>query len=421
MQYKKHNIDGIDIHIIKTNKFKSIYISTVLINKFKKENLTNNFVLRKLLTTSSKKLKNEIEVTRKVSELYNSGIVISNDVVNETITTNFDMEVLEDKYTEDGLLENALNYYFDTILYPNIINDEFEKENFDLAIKTATTYYESEKENKNKYAVDNAFLLIDDEFLKYNRNGYMDDLKNITRKSIATYYKELLDKANVSIFLIGNINEEKVLNIIRNNINGKFKNNNNYFKNITFTEKTKSIEKEDIEKNNQSILVMIYKILNLTDRERNVVLPVFNRIFGVGTNSKLFKNVREKNSLCYDIRSTVSRSSIMTIQSGIDFKNKEKCIELINQELTNMKNGNISDEEFNEAINFRRKSLKQFEDYNDSILYIKESNILFNNDDLDDRNKQLDTIKKEEIIELSKKIYLNITYLLKGDNENGQD
>ena len=86
-----------------------------------------------------------------------------------------------------------------------------------------------------------------------------------------------------------------------------------------------------------------------------------------------------------------------------------------------MKNGNISDEEFNEAINFRRKSLKQFEDYNDSILYIKESNILFNNDDLDDRNKQLDTIKKEEIIELSKKIYLNITYLLKGDNENGQD
>ena len=60
MDYKKYDLDNISIHFIKTDKFKSIYISTVLINEFKKENLTKNFVLRKLLTTSSKNLKNEV-------------------------------------------------------------------------------------------------------------------------------------------------------------------------------------------------------------------------------------------------------------------------------------------------------------------------------------------------------------------------
>ena len=136
MQYKKYNINNIDIYSIKTDKFKSIYISTVLLNEFKKEYLTKNFVLRRLLTTSSEKLKNEVEVSKKVLELYNAGIVISNGFDNNVITTNIDMEVLEDKYTENGLLENALNYYFDTIFNPNIIDNKFEENNYNLVIES---------------------------------------------------------------------------------------------------------------------------------------------------------------------------------------------------------------------------------------------------------------------------------------------
>ena len=180
MKYTKYELDNLDVHFIKTDKFKSIYISMVLINEFNKENLTKNFILRKLLTTSSKNLKNEIEVTTKVCDLYNSGIVISNNLVNNVITTNIDMEVLEDKYTEDGLLKKALDYYFDTIFNPNIIDGKFEKSNYDLVIKNVSNYYEKEKENKRRYAVNNAFSMLDENQLKYNINGYFEDLKNIT-------------------------------------------------------------------------------------------------------------------------------------------------------------------------------------------------------------------------------------------------
>lgn len=45
---------------------------------------------------------------------------------------------------------------------------------------------------------------------------------------------------------------------------------------------------------------MLFKLSDITDRERNVILPLFNRIFGLGSDSKLFKNVREKIiSVCY--------------------------------------------------------------------------------------------------------------------------
>ena len=420
MKYKQIKLNNYNLHLIKTDKFKSTFISLTLINDFKKESLLKNFILRKLLITSSKNLKDETEVTKKVCELYNSGIAVSNNILNNVIVTNFDMEVLQDKYTEEGLFYNALDYFFDTIFNPNIIDGKFEKNNYDIVMNSVKDYFEREKENKMKYAYDNAYSLMDEENLKYPINGQKEDLKNINEKVMADYYNELIKSANANLFMIGNINEEELLNYLKNNKNINFYKNENNYINGTFSENTTLKTKETKEKNNQSILILIYKILNLTKRERNEVVPIFNRIFGVSSNSRLFKVIREKNSLCYTIRSSCSRTnSLLTIESGITYKNKDKVLELINKELDDIKNGNITDEEFKEAIDFRKKNLKQFDDYIDSLLFAKQSNILFDNDDLDERRKQVDTVTKEEIVNLANKIKLSVDYILKGDKDNG--
>jgi len=419
MKYKKIEKDNYNIHLIKTDKFKSIFVSLVLINDYKKESLLKNFILRKLLTTSTKSLKNEIEVTKKVCDLYNSGILITNGVPNNVISTTFDMEVLEDKYTENGLLYNALDSFFDYIFNPNIIDGKFEKNNYDIVIKYVKDYFDKEKENKVKYAFDKAYSLMDEENLKYSINGNKEDLKDINEKVMADYYKELISNANANLFVVGNIDEKELINYLDKNKNIKFYKNDNKYTDGIFKENTSLKKGETTEKNNQSILILIYKVLNLTKRERNVIFPVFIRIFGGSSNSRLFKNVREKNSLCYSIRSSYSRNnSIVTVESGISYKNKDKVIKLVDDELKSIQNGNINDEEFEEAIKFRRKNLKQFYDYIDSINYIKQSSILFGNDDLEKRIEEVETVKKEELIELSKKIELNVEYILKGDKDN---
>ena len=418
MKTKKIELDNYNVYLMKTNKFKSIFISLVLINDFDKDYLLKNFVLRKLLTTSSKSLKDETEVTKKVCDLYNSGIVISNSIVNNVISTNVDMEVLEDKYTEEGLFYNALDYFFDSIFNPNIINGKFEKNNYDLVIKSVQEYFDRQKESKVGYAYDNAYALMDEENLKYPLNGKKEDLININEKVMADYYKDFIKNANANLFIIGNIDEKALIHYLKNNKNIKFYENENKYANCIFKENTKIKIGETKEKNNQSILILIYKIINLTKRERNVILPVFTRIFGGYSNSRLFKQVREKNSLCYNIRSSFSRtSSTMTIESGISSKNKDKVIELINKELDEIKNGNITDDEFNEAINFRKKNLKQFDDYIDSLSCIEQSSILFDNDNLIKRRKEVDTVTKDEISKLANKIQLNVEYILKGDKD----
>ena len=65
--------------------------------------------------------------------------------------------------------------------------------------------------------------------------------------------------------------------------------------------------------------------------------------------------------------------------------------------------------------------LNSFLDENTSILYSNVSKILTNNDDIDERIKNLETVTKDEIVEFSKKINLNIIYMLEGTNKNAED
>lgn len=419
MEYKKYEYDNYIVHLLKTDKFKSIFVSLFLINKFEKESLTKNSLLRGLLTSSSKSLKNETEVLKKEYDLYNSNVCISNNIYNNVITTDFNIDFLEDKYTEEGLMKKALDYFFDKIFIPNIKDGKFEETNYDLAVKSLNEYYIRKKENKDRYAYLKAKELLDLEQLKYDINGYKEDLEKITNEEMVSYYNNLFKEAHSNIFVIGNFNEEELLKIINEKVEGKLYKNDNIFKLNDIKENSKLKEKIDIENNNQSKLILIYKMLNMTDRERNVILPIFTRIFGVGNNSKLFKNVREDKSFAYDIRANSAREeSILFVEAGIDALNKDKTIECITEELENMKNGNITDEEIEEAIKFRYRSLKQFEDDNEAVLYLKLYSVLFDNDDLYQREEQLKTVTKEEIISLANKIKLNVIYMLKGEEQD---
>lgn len=422
MEYKVYKYDNYNIHVLNTNKFKSIVVALTLVNELNKENLTKNALLRKLLTNSSEKYKNETEVTKKVYDLYNSSIGISNEIYNNAIFTIFETEFLEDKYTEDGLKENALEFYFDMIFKPNIIDGKFETENFKLAKKALSNYYDSEKENKNLYSINKAHELFEEEWLRYSPNGNKEDLESLNEKNMVEYYDELFKKGHANIFLIGNIKDDKIINIINNNVEGRlYKNDNVYSCNI-FDKESNIKEDSDKEDNNQSKLVTIYKILNMTDRERNVVLPIFNRIFGVGNNSKLFRNVREEKSLAYDIRSLAQRDeSLITIISGISKESKDEVIKSTEEELKKIQNGEFDEKDIGEAKKYRSIILKGLEDENYSILGAKMGSVLFDNDDIEERRKNLETVTKEEIIKLANKLSLCIIYLLEGDKDNEED
>ena len=89
--------------------------------------------------------------------------------------------------------------------------------------------------------------------------------------------------------------------------------------------------------------------INLRDPRYPAILAA-NTILGAGMTSKLFMQVREKMSLCYDIGSGFHGSKgILTVAAGIEFDKKEVVLEQVKYQLQQICDGNITENELTAA------------------------------------------------------------------------
>ena len=146
------------------------------------------------------------------------------------------------------------------------------------------------------------------------------------------------------------------------------------------------------------------------------MLNVYSYILGGGPDSKLFKTVREKNSLCYYI-SSISKplNSILTVKAGINKKDFKKTLSLIKKEVYSIKKGRFSDDDIIKAKITYINSLKELEDNQESLLSLYAGIEYLNSDTLEERFKNINKVTKEDVIKLSKKIHLDTIYILEGE------
>ena len=135
-----------------------------------------------------------------------------------------------------------------------------------------------------------------------------------------------------------------------------------------------------------------------------------------GPDSKLFKNVREKNSLCYNVKSNISKIfNLMIITAGIDAKNYKKTVSLIKKELKNMEKGDFSEEEINSAKAIYNSSILSMQDSPYNLIGVYKAKEYLNLDPIEVRIEEIKKVSKEDIVKLSKKIKMDTIFLLEGE------
>ena len=143
---------------------------------------------------------------------------------------------------------------------------------------------------------------------------------------------------------------------------------------------------------------------------------MFNLIFGTGgLTSKLYRYLREENSLCYSVSSMFQLfDNLLIIYAGIEKKDKSKCVKLVKKALKEMVNGEFSDEELENAKKNCISSLKMSIDTPSGNINSYLFHELLDFPLFDERIKDIKSVTKEEIIKVAKKIKLNTIYLLEG-------
>ncbi len=425
MKYKKISTYSYNLHIIKTDKFRTITVKVNFKRKTVKDEITKRNMIINMLCESTEKFKTKRLMTIETENLYDLYYRGMNYISGKYSVMGFDVTFLNEEYTEKGMLDKSIKFLSDLIFKPNIEKTrtgiKFNEESFKLSYNLLKDNIISSKENPDQYSKVRCLENMEpNSIISYRSSGYIEDLEKINSKDLYKYYMSVLNSDIIDIFVIGNINEKHIKKIIDENFSGiktfKKPSESHFIK----SKRTRFLPKTVIEKQkiNQSKLVLGYKIDKMSDFELRYVLNVYSYILGGGPDSKLFKNVREKNSLCYYISSVgAPLNSILTIHAGINKKDFKRTTALIKKEVYNMKKGKFTNDDIMKAKITYVNSLKELEDNQDNIISLYAGIEYLKSDDLDTRFLKINKVTKKDVMKLASKIHLDIVYLLEGDTD----
>ena len=420
MEYKVYKENNYTIHAIKTDKFRNCVMEIIFTQEIDKKKTTSRTFLNDLLCFTSEKYKTRRELTIELENLYSSYVRCNSFRYGNRAFTSFYTSFLDPKYCEEGYLEDIIHLPFELLFNPYIEDGKFNKRSFDIVKNKLKAELESIKNNSTRLAVRRSLEAMDKTSVSsINITGYLEDLDDITTSSLVDTYNELINDSMCDIYVAGNLDMEEIVKLIKKYMKKEKVLNKDIDIHVENKTRDQVQDVEDSERYEQSSLIVLNNLVGLTERERNYVFNVFNYIFGNGgLTSKLYKYIREENSLCYALDSSYEKyDALCMFYMGINQKDKNKCLELINKALQEMIDGEFSEEELVDA----KKSIStMIRASQDSIGGIINTYLFHELDGLplvDEKIENYNSVTKEEIMNVAKKIKVNTCYLLKGEDE----
>ena len=417
MEYKRIEKQNYKLNVINTDRFKTNLITFYFTKEYKDEELVYFDYLSYLITYSSKKYNSKIKLAKYLEELYLCSVFSSTSSKGKNIRFVVDLEYINSKYTEADMDKKSIDLLFEILFNPDVNDGKFTHENFELAKKTLIKKARMREENANIYASDRFRSLFYKETCLEKTYVSVEEYERVTSKEVYEFYKNLINE-NLIVNLLGDYKDDSVLNYLEDKLN-KLENKNKFLDEVYLENKIKNkvLFKEENKDFSQSHLYMGYKFKDLTDFEKHYVAPVTSAIFGNGTNSILFKIVREKNGLCYTINSSVNRfNNSLVVYAGINKKDAIKAIDLIKKCLKDMEKMNL-EENLSKVKSLITTSLNTFYDDMGGIseyFYLKNFD---NVEAINVRKEKFDKVTVEDVKQLLTKIKLDTIYLLKGEKE----
>ncbi len=417
---KKEIKQGIKLHMIKSEKFKTNLIAVFITTELTRENITKNTLISSILRRGTKNMTSQEEISKQMEEMYGASFDCGLEKIGDNQVLKFYIETVNDSYlpeNTENILNKSIEKILEVVLNPYIENNGFKEEYVEQEKKNIKKIIEGKIDNKSRYAIDRCIEeMYKNEPYGLYKFGYIEDLDKIDRKNLYEYYKQLIKNSKIDIFVSGLI-DEKIEDLIVQNENVKILQERKAKYNIPRTVQ-KQTEKENVVTESMEVSqgkLVIGLDVNLDNPELRYDALLYNAILGGTANSKLFQNVREKANLAYVASSNYMRhKGNIFINCGIDIENYEKALNLIRKQMEEMKNGNFSEDDI---INVKKgiiDTIKTLKDEQDTqISYYFSQELCDENVTIDEYITKVEKVTKEDIINIANKISINTIYFLK--------
>lgn len=413
---------GVHLHVLPTKKYKTIQISLKFKTPLKKDLATKRTLIANLLEVNSEKYPDQTALRSKLSDLYGAGFGTNVSKKGNYHIFSVSMSMVNDKFisTESNLLEEAADFLKEILFHPNAENGSFNAVTFNREKEVLADDYDSLFDDKQAYAkLALLRLLFEDEKQQVPSIGTKAALESITSEGLFNDYQDLLINDEIDIYVLGDVTKEEVVEVFNK---FDFKDRPKKETTIFYSEEAVSAANQQTETQDitQAKYNLGYTIPVFYHDDAYYAGQVFNGLFGGYPHSKLFMNVREKESLAYYASSSLDTfNGTMIVQTGIDSKEVDKVKEIIAQQLIEMQKGNFSQEDFQQTKSMLKNSIIQSEDNPGSIIERIYANQLALGKvvDINEWISKIEHVTKEEVIAVAKQVKLKATFFLTGGSK----
>ena len=412
---------GINLTLIPEEKFKSNLVSTYIQRILDRDEVTMNALLPSIIKSGSEKYPSAREMSYHQDDLYGVSIGADSSKRGESQVITFKIISTDEEYLDEKIFKKVVKYLDEVVNHPLVIDGGFKEEYVAIEKENLKNRIESIINDKGRYAVERAREeMFKNEKYGISDLGYLADIDKITAKGLYEHYVNIMKTSPIDIVVEGNFDEDEIVEIISNGFDFH-RENIIEIPRADFIKKVDEIKviKEEMDIT-QGKLVMGYRCnVDYKDEFKYYSLFVGSNVLGGGPHSKLFVNVREKESLCYYIYSSLEKyKTSMFISSGIESENYDKTVELIGEQLKSLKEGKISDEELLNSKSAIISSLKTIKDSlgGSSDFYFSQS-MGGTNTTVEKIIEMIEKVTVSDIVEAFKNIELDTIYFLSNNKE----
>ena len=356
--------------------------------------------------------------------LFRSNLKFSNYEVNKILEfLGGDYDAFTDYgstiFTIRGLccdLEKSIELISSMVRYPKFDDKEMyiERDIIISEIESCIADYEEYSFIKlNEESFENSHL-------KYDIAGTKETIKNIVSEDLRRFYEKYYVSNNSFMVVISSYDESYVINLLKKYFDSWQSKKLLHKKLIEESNIPKKIvtEKKDLE---LSTVTYLFTFNNLLQHEK-IFLKIAEYKLGGGSNSILFKRVREENGLAYDIYTQLELSDEfkgMYIFCATNDQNVNEVIKIIDSCIEDIKNckNYFNDYSLQLMKKLQLMSIYSILEDNEKLgLYLLDKMIYKKNinDYLDDLS-MIEKVSSEELMNVCKKYFNNPTiHILKG-------
>lgn len=422
MEYKQTELKkGIKLHTIHTDKFKTNLIAVFITTKLTRENVTKNAVVSALLRRGSKTMPSQEEISKQMEEMYGASFDCGLDKTGDNQVLKFYLETVNDNFLPqegEDMLTISLEKLLEIVFNPYVENGSFKPEYVEQEKNNIMQRIEGKIDDKARYSLDRCIEeMYPNEPYGLYRFGYVEDLENMDGKNLYDYYQKLMSSCKIDIFVSGNMQEDMNQRVMNNENIEKLKERTPEY--IVPKELNKKLpEKESVVTESMEVTqgkLILGLDICLDDEDLRYDTLIYNSILGGSANSKMFQNVREKAHLAYVASSTYLRyKNNIFVNCGIEIGNYEKALELIKQQIEDMKKGDFTEEDIQNAKKGMIAAIKTIDDEQDTgITYYFGQELSQSNISIQEYMDRINQVTKKDVIRVAENVAIHTIYFLK--------